>query len=316
MLMTLNYFFTLDSQSLQIILKVRENFSEYSTLKLNVEKSQACWIGSAKGRISKPADCNCVDLLTDKVITLSIYNCYDKSIAERHNLVNLLINIKDSLKMWNFRELTLSGKIQIFKSLALLKTVYVCTMISPSRQFLDQLNLLKRNFIWAGKSAKIRHSTLIVSCAEGGYKDVDIESKLKSLKIIWIKRLLDDNFHPWKIIPNKLFSFTGTSSVFCQNFKQSRYCAEQFSSFPKFYQELILFWENVCTEQPKDFQDIINQFIWNNKFILRDGDSIFYPSLHWKGLLYIRDLLDETGSFLNWSIVKEKFSLRNENYYI
>ena len=75
------YFFTLDSQSLQIILKVCENFSEYSTLKLNVEKSQACWIGSAKGAISKPADCNWVDLLTDKVITLGIYNSYDKSIA-------------------------------------------------------------------------------------------------------------------------------------------------------------------------------------------------------------------------------------------
>ena len=45
------YFFTFDSHSLQIILKVCENFSWYSTLKLNVEKSQACWIGSAKERI-------------------------------------------------------------------------------------------------------------------------------------------------------------------------------------------------------------------------------------------------------------------------
>ena len=52
------YLFTLDSQSLQIILKVCENFSEYSTLKLNVEKSQACWIGATKGGISKPADFN------------------------------------------------------------------------------------------------------------------------------------------------------------------------------------------------------------------------------------------------------------------
>ena len=143
---------------------------------------------------------------------------------------------------------------------------------------------------------------------------MDIESKFKSLKITWIKRLLDDNFHPWKIIPNKLFSFTGTSSVFCQNFKPSRCCAERFSRFLEFYQELISFWENVCTGQPKDFQDIINQSIWNNKLILRKGDSIFYPSLHGKGLLLIRDLLDETGSFPNWSIVKEeKFSLRNED---
>ena len=70
----------------------------------------------------------------------------------------------------------------------------------------------------------------------------------------------------------------------------------------------------MCIEQPKDFQDIINQLIWNNKFILREGDLIFYPSLHGKGLLFIRDLLDKTCIFLNWSIVKEKFSIRNEDY--
>ena len=141
--------------------------------------------------------------------------------------------------MWHFRELTLAGKIQIFKSLALSKAVYIGSVTSPSQQFLDQLNLLKRDFIWDGKSAKIKHSTLIGCYADGGYKDVAIESKFKSLKIIWIKRLLDDNFHPWKIIPNKLFSFTGMFSVFCQNFKPSRYCAKRFSCFPKFYQELI-----------------------------------------------------------------------------
>ena len=70
----------------------------------------------------------------------------------------------------------------------------------------------------------------------------------------------------------------------------------------------------MCTEQPKYFQDTINQSIWNNTFILREDDSIFYPSLHGKGLLFIRDLLGETDSFLNWNIVKETFSLKNEDY--
>ena len=155
---------------------------------------------------------------------------------------------------------------------------------------------------------------MICNYTRGSYKDVNIESKFKSLKINWIKRLLHDNNHQSKIIPNKLFSFTGTSSVFCQNFKPSRYCAERFSRFPKFYQELTSFWENVCTEQPNDFQDIINQSVWSNNFILGEGNSMFYPSLRRKGLLFIRDLLDEIGSFLNWSISKEKFSLRNEDY--
>ena len=40
-----------------------------------------------------------------------------------------------------------------------------------------------------------KHETLIVDYSEEGYKSVDIESKLISLKLIWIKRVLDDNFH-------------------------------------------------------------------------------------------------------------------------
>ena len=35
----------------------------------------------------------------------------------------------------------------------------------------------------------------------GGLKSVDIFSKIVSLQCSWIKRLDDENFHPWKIIP-------------------------------------------------------------------------------------------------------------------
>ena len=36
-------------------------------------------------------------------------------------------------------------------------------------------------------------------------RDIDIQSLLEPLKIILIRRLLDDNFHAWKSIPNSSF---------------------------------------------------------------------------------------------------------------
>ena len=89
--------------------------------------------------------------------------------------------------------------------MALSKTVYTSTMVSPPKQFTDLLNSIKQNFIWNGRRPKIKHSTPVGGYAEGGYKDVDIQSQLKSLKIIWIRRLLHDNFHACKLIPNALF---------------------------------------------------------------------------------------------------------------
>ena len=47
--------------------------------------------------------------------------------------------IKESLNLWECRGLTLAGRIQIFKSLALSKTIYTSTMIYPSKKFMDQL---------------------------------------------------------------------------------------------------------------------------------------------------------------------------------
>ena len=83
----------------------------------------------------------------------------------------------------------------------------------PSKFVIDQLNTLHKTIIWNNKRPKIKHSTLIADYCEGGYKDVDIESKTAALKIKWVTKLLDSNFHPWKIIPN-MFSLDIGGSKF------------------------------------------------------------------------------------------------------
>ena len=99
--------------------------------------------------------------------------------------------MREVLRIWGSRGLTLAGKIQIFKSAALSKMVYISTMLHPSKQTLDQLNLIQKDFIWRAHLPKIKHSTLIGDYNNGQCKDIDIESKFESLKIIWIRRLLD-----------------------------------------------------------------------------------------------------------------------------
>ena len=46
------------------------------------------------------------------------------------------------------------------------------------------------------KKPKIKHSAIINSYSEGGYKDVEIiDSRNHAIKIPWIKLLLDPDFH-------------------------------------------------------------------------------------------------------------------------
>ena len=55
-------------------------------------------------------------------------------------------------------------------------------MLSSSKQFIDQINSLKKDFVWRGKRPKIKHSTLIGDYKEGGYKDVYTEAKIVAFK--------------------------------------------------------------------------------------------------------------------------------------
>ena len=102
---------------------------------------------------------------------------------------------------------------------------------------------MQRGFIWNNKKPKIKHLALVADYNEGGYKYIDIKTKISALKAAWVTRLLDDKFHPWKIIPTTLFTnFGGINNVSNHNFNASEQCRSKVNRLTKFYQELIQLW--------------------------------------------------------------------------
>ena len=180
--------------------KVNQHFS---SLKLNFEKSEAYWIGSARGKVDKPINCRWIDLNTDKIRTLGVYNSYDTDLANKCDFFSIVDNIENCLNLWSSRDLTLAERIQIFKALAISKAVYISMMKNTPSQFISILDEIQQRFIWSKKRPKIKHSTLIGSYEDSGYKDVDIATQFNALNMIWLRRLADINYHPWKIIPTK-----------------------------------------------------------------------------------------------------------------
>ena len=226
-----------DVSSLRKILSTCATFQSYSLLKLNLEKSEACWIEAKQGCNEKPVDCKWIDSKTGAIRALGVFNSYDTDLVEKLNFLDNLKASADVCNLWQYRELSLTGKILIFKTLAFSKLVYTCTMKTPSKNVIDQLNSIHKSFIWSNKKPKIMHSTLIADYEEGGY---DIKSKILSLKISWISKLLDTNFHLWKIIPNQIFSEVGgAKTVFHFNFKLSKQCPLQGKNLPRFYNKLV-----------------------------------------------------------------------------
>ena len=210
-------FFTINAHSMELVLAICDTFQEFSSLKLNKEMSEACWIGSKKHDKDKPLNCRWINLTDDKICSLGVCHRYDPFIASKHNFLDLVQKLRECLQVWKLRSLSLAGKILIFNTLALSKSIYVATMIAPSKQFIDEANCVQKEFVWDNKRPKIKHCTLTGDNAVGGYKSVDIETKFYALKFIWIKKLLDDDFHPWKSIANHLYQSFGGVSVFHSN---------------------------------------------------------------------------------------------------
>ena len=84
-------FLTSDVSSLKTIFQTCATFQLYSSLKLNLEKSEACWIGNRMGSDERPINCRWVDIKCSVIRTLDIFNSYDKDLEQK---LNFLDNIK------------------------------------------------------------------------------------------------------------------------------------------------------------------------------------------------------------------------------
>ena len=154
--------------------------------------------------------------------------------------------------------------------------------------------------------------TLVADYSEGGYKDIDIKTKISPFKVTWVTRLLDDNFHPWKIIPTILLTnFGRINNVFHHNFKASKQCRSKVSGLPKLYQELIQLWSEVGEGKCSNASEICGEVLWNNALIVSDGETLHNKHFVDKGIQTVKNIIDESGRPLSWGEAKQKYDLNN-----
>ena len=152
---------------------ITEDFRTFSSLKLNLQKSEARWIGASGFSTNTSTNCIWVNLVNDKIRILETYISYNKQLAHQCNSVNVTTDTKNILSICRLRGLSLAGRIQVFKALALSKAVCICTMKPYSKKFVDDLNVIEKDFIWRGRKPKIKHTSLNGDYNKGGMKDIE-----------------------------------------------------------------------------------------------------------------------------------------------
>ena len=142
---------------------------------------------------------------------------------------------------------------------------------------------------------------------------MDIATQFGALKMIWIRILLDSNYHPSKLIPSKLFSPLGGVTFFHSNLKLADSSLRLFKTPSPFYQELVNLWAYISQQNPTTFSEICNHTLWNNSFITTLGKPIFYKDFIDKNMLRTADLLTDSGYFLSWQMARQKYNPGNKD---
>ena len=69
----------------------------------------------------------------------------------RRIFISKLEALKTLLNMWMIKDLSLYGKVQIIKSLALSKRTFICSVLPSPIDFESTVNSITFNFLWNNK---------------------------------------------------------------------------------------------------------------------------------------------------------------------
>ena len=114
-------FFLKDEKSFSQVLKLLDTFATFSSLKINIKKSEAGWLfrhPSESDEFVLKTGIIFIDFETNGIKILGMFISHNKELKHKNNLQRVLTSFKTVLSIWKTRNLTLYGKIMVLRTLA------------------------------------------------------------------------------------------------------------------------------------------------------------------------------------------------------
>jgi hypothetical protein len=290
-----------NEESILHVKNMLNDFEKISGLKTNMDKTQAFMIG----KHMRFKDDYGLKWNDGPIHILGLYICQTEKDSVKYNFEPNITKMKSIFNLWKQRNLSLKGKITIINSLAASLIVYPCSTLITPDTILDQIDQIFFNFLWDSNCNKISKNTIIRTIDQGGLKMIDIKSKVKALKIAWIKRSILKPNSSWKLILDDLLGdLTFDFAIRCTKLPEY-----YFQKLPLFYQIIIHDLNLLRHETPKLILEILSENLWYNNMITIDNKSFFWKKWQLHGIQYIDDLLDTQGEFLNLDALNEKYKV-------
>lgn len=174
---------------------------------------------------------------------------------------------------------------------------------NPSQSVVRELSKILYNFLWHGRTEKVRRNSLIRDVEDGGLGMIDLESYMRALKIAWVRRYITKD-GMWRTLVEEI---TGNSLEFWQ-FGQSALKRRVSRVRNQFWKEVL--------SALADFKDVYKPDIHH-----LNACGIFFSEItkfkcswikEWyiKGVRTLNDLLNPDGTLMKYEALKQIYNIR------
>ena len=290
-----------DDISIPNALSTVNEFSKVSGLLLNVKKSNAMWLGKWKERPDQ-----LFDLKWNNIVKiLGVY--FNNSVSAGDILENWepkINNIKVLINTWSKRNLSLSGRVIIIKSLLLSQITHLLMSLRAPSDVILQVNNLLYKFLWNKStykkgSERVKRGTVIQAYDCGGLNMVDVEHVQRALVASWYKRIQDvlnitSEKPKWCNIPvyllNKLGPEMAVLKFNCKFSDLTDQSKDIINQMPPFYKLLI---ETILDNKKLKSKLMSKDIIWNNVCIRYSNDTLFFSDWIKQEIMYVEQIINK-----------------------
>lgn len=300
-----------NEKSFRTCMSILNKFALYSGLSINFSKTLAIKIGLDERFFYDLGDKNIMWQTEGTFKLLGIEYNLDENDITRGNYEKKVRDFEKCLGQWYSRKLTIYGKICIIKSLALPKLVHLFSSLpDPPEKILNKLQALCFNFVWNNKPDKIKRSTLFNTYENGGFKMPNIKIFCQAQKIIWVKKILDDQLIlDWKTLLISDLERNGGNYIWLTQHTD----AAILKNINPFWKDVFKAWTSL-TDMEEHQDHPHSETLFYNDSIRVAKKTIFNKEWIDKGIRYINDILGDNGQLMDWNQFSIKFNIRDQAF--
>lgn len=300
-----------------LVSEIVKEFSKFSGLELNVNKTRAMCLGN------KIKDNNLPYTITDKLKILGIYFKKNESaINIEENWSERITQMNKMITRWSKRDLGILGKVVVTKCFILSQFIFVMQSIGLPEKVLTNINRTLYRFIWQRKKTnrkafeKIKRKVMESEVSKGGVNMVNIKKMQESFYMQWLGKLFAVKDENWTYIPKWLFdAIASNANALDLNCRSKTLIKEKVFIESPFWQAALnshLDSKPLHTHKDINKDNFRMQIIWNNINIQYKGKTLFFHSWKRAGIERINDIIKHDDKrLLNLNEIIEKIG-RNQ----